>query len=154
MAKAAKTGKDKAKGKAAEKGAKDAKAKKADHPTNPYPSLVLSASLLIGVAASYGSWQGVMDGKVDPVQAATIFLISTLIAMVGLRVVVYLYEMFLPDEAEDTDDDTDASAEEQPSADPALDQDTGIAAALAATDALIHEELDETRHPFGDVSPN
>jgi hypothetical protein len=108
--------------------------------TAPSPdlSIVLSLSLLAGGVATWPALQEVMEGRASPVRAATLFLLTTLVALVGFGIVALLFHSFTAAEeatAEETGDDAVGGLEPIVSG---LDFDREIDAALAPTEGLVH----------------
>jgi hypothetical protein len=123
------------------KAAKDT-TQEAKAPARPDMGLIRSLSLLAGALATYPSLQGMVEGRVEPVRAATLFLVATLIALIGFYVVACLFRSF--SDAHHATEDEKARAEAEAAAASAagqkhgVDQDSDISTALADTDALVH----------------
>ena len=74
--------------------------------------MVLWISIGLGTVAGLPTLSGVMDGSVSPMRGATWFLVTTLIALVGVWTVVWLMHVFsddYPDAAGSTDEPADSA---------------------------------------------
>jgi hypothetical protein len=118
-------------------------------------SLVLPLSLLAGGLVAYPALSAAAEGTGDLVRAVTLFLVATLVAMIGLGIVALLFNSFLAShiEAEVAARDqareaaaaaTGGGGESGPLPTLAIHeldhQAQDIGDALAATDALLHQE--------------
>jgi hypothetical protein len=121
--------------------AHQAQAPEAHHDPSPDLSIVLSLALLAGGVATWPALQEVMEGRASPVRAATLFLLTTLVALVGFGAVALLFHSF------GAADDEDEESTEGPGGDVAgglepvvagLDFEREIDAALAPTEGLVH----------------
>jgi hypothetical protein len=118
-------------------------------------SLVLPLSLLAGGVASYQAMSAAADGTGDLFSAVTLFLVASLVAMIGLGFVALLFNSFLAAHVEaevaERDQEREQAAANELRADqggplPTLaiqeldHQAQDIGDALAATGNLLHDD--------------
>jgi hypothetical protein len=109
------------------------------HEASPDFSIVLSLSLLAGGVATWPALQEVMEGRATAVRAATLFLLSTLVALVGFGAVALLFHAFgeAADEDEESAEGAGGEAEGVEAVIAGLDFEREIDAVLAPTEGLV-----------------
>jgi hypothetical protein len=108
---------------------------------SPDLSIVLSLALLAGGVATWPALQEVMEGRAAPVRAATLFLLTTLVALVGFGAVALLFHSFGAADDEDENGIAESATENRGGLEPVVagfDLEREIDAALAPTEGLVH----------------